>query len=127
MAAETKTCLTSSKASLFGIRYVKCTLTSPKRVLARLFHADLHAPQPRGGEPSDGKYGWLADNDVGTCTAMDKAKMPRPPLYLFVPRDEALIEEYEAAWSVPALIFSPNGDPAPGIVTTHDQFAIFVK
>ena len=41
----------------------------------------------------------------------------------FVPRDEALIEEYESAWAVPA-IFSPNGDPAPGIVTTHDQFAI---
>ena len=37
--------------------------------------------------------------------------------------DEALLEEYEAAWSILA-IFSPNGNPAPGIVTTHDQFAI---
>ena len=64
---------------------------------------------------------WLAANSVETTAWTDLA--PKPPLYLFVPRDEELLEEYEAAWSIPA-IFSPNGDPAPGIVTTHDQFAI---
>ena len=42
---------------------------------------------------------------------------------MFIPRDDELLAEYEAGWSV-ADIFSPNGDPAPGIVTTHDQFAI---
>lgn len=86
---------------------------------ARVFHADLWGEREAGD--GGGKYGWLAANDVGST---DWAELtPRPPLHLFIPRDEALIEEYEAAWSVSA-IFSPNGDPAPGIVTTHDQFAI---
>jgi hypothetical protein len=31
--------------------------------------------------------------------------------------------EYERGWSL-RDIFAPNGDPAPGIVTTHDEFAI---
>ena len=86
---------------------------------ARVFHADLWGEREAG--PDGGKYGWLAANSVET-TAWTKLA-PKPPLYLFVPRDEALLEEYEAAWSI-AAIFSPNGDPAPGIVTTHDQFAI---
>ena len=87
--------------------------------LARVFHADLWGE--RGAGPDGGKYGWLAANDIATTRWA--ALVPKPPLYLFAPRDEALSEEYEAAWSIPA-IFSPNGDPAPGIVTTHDQFAI---
>ena len=86
---------------------------------ARVFHADLWGAREAG--PGGGKYGWLAANDVGTTRWTELA--PKPPLYLFVPRDEALWDEYEAAWSIPA-IFSPNGDPAPGIVTTQDQFAI---
>ena len=86
---------------------------------AQVFHADLRGERKAGA--GGGKYGWLAANDVGSTDWTELA--PHPPLYLFVPRDEALIEEYEAAWSVPA-IFAPNGDPAPGIVTTHDQFAI---
>ena len=85
----------------------------------RVFHADLWGAREAG--PGGGKYGWLAANDVETTAWTELA--PKPPLYLFVPRDEALWDEYEAAWSIPA-IFSPNGDPAPGIVTTHDQFAI---
>ncbi|HKM84134.1 MAG TPA: N-6 DNA methylase, partial [Candidatus Acidoferrum sp.] len=45
------------------------------------------------------------------------------PLYLFVPRDEVLFSEYEKGWRVPH-IFDRNGDPAPGVVTTQDEFAI---
>ena len=82
--------------------------------LAQVFHSDLWGER-------DAKYGWLAANEVRS-TEWTKLS-PKPQLYLFVPRDEELIEEYEAAWSIPA-IFSPSGDPAPGIVTTHDQFAI---
>lgn len=86
---------------------------------ARVFHTDLWGERESGD--GGGKYGWLAANDIGST---DWAELsPRPPLHLFVPRDEALMEEYEKAWPIPA-IFSPNGDPAPGIVTTHDQFAI---
>ena len=97
--------------------FVKCA--DAEEGPARVFHADLWGE--REAEDSGGKYGWLANNDVGSTEWTEL--VPRPPLYLFVPRDEALIEEYESAWAVPA-IFSPNGDPAPGIVTTHDQFAI---
>ena len=86
---------------------------------ARVFHADLWGEREAG--PDGGKYGWLVANDIRTTEWSTLS--PKPPLYLFVPRDEALIDEYQAAWSIPE-IFSPNGDPAPGIVTTHDQFAI---
>lgn len=86
---------------------------------ARVFHADVWGEREAG--PHGGKYGWLAANSVETTAWTELA--PKPPLYLFVPRDEELLEEYEAGWSI-AAIFSPNGSPAPGIVTTHDQFAI---
>ena len=46
-----------------------------------------------------------------------------PPEYIFDLRDEDRKAEYEQFSSLPS-IFSENGDPAPGIVTTHDQFAI---
>ena len=88
---------------------------------ALMLHADLWGRRDVG--PQGGKYGWLSNNSVQTTTANSVSLSPKAPLHLFVPRDEALIEEYEAAWPLPR-IFSPNGDPAPGIVTTHDQFAI---
>ncbi len=88
---------------------------------ARVLHADLWGKREVG--PGGGKYGWLTDNYVEMATVSSSSISPRSPQHLFVPRDEALIEEYEAAWPLPR-IFSPNGDPAPGIVTTHDQFAI---
>ena len=87
--------------------------------LARVLHADLWGE--RGAGTESGKYGWLAANSVETTEWTELS--PKSPRYLFVPRDEALADEYENAWSVPA-IFAPNGDPAPGIVTTHDRFAI---
>lgn len=86
--------------------------------LARVRHADLWGD--RGGLKS-GKYAWLAENSLAT-TAWSEVS-PRSPDYFFTPRDYALAAEYEAGWSLPS-IFSRNGDPAPGIVTTHDQFAV---
>ncbi|RIA55403.1 type ISP restriction/modification enzyme [Dichotomicrobium thermohalophilum] len=60
----------------------------------------------------------------GEFSRMDwQAVTPSAPLYLFHPWDEDIGRKYEKFWSVPA-IFAPLGDPAPGIVTTHDQFAI---
>ena len=86
---------------------------------ARVFHADLWGE--RESLQYGGKYGWLASNDIESTDWVElEAKDPR---FLFIPRNEALAEEYEAGWAIPD-IFSPNGDPAPGIVTTHDQFAI---
>ena len=43
--------------------------------------------------------------------------------YIFDRRDENKKAEYEQFLSLPS-IFSQNGDPAPGVVTTHDEFAI---
>jgi hypothetical protein len=49
--------------------------------------------------------------------------VPNEPLWLFKPQAQAGRNDYEIGWGLP-VIFSPNGDPAPGIVTTHDEFAI---
>ncbi len=86
---------------------------------ARVFHADLWGTRQEGSD--GGKYGWLTANSIASTQWTELS--PKPPRYLFIPRDEGLFAEYEAGWSI-ADIFSPNGDPAPGIVTTHDQFAI---
>ena len=45
------------------------------------------------------------------------------PAYIFDRRDEHKKAEYERFSSLPS-IFNQNGGPAPGIVTTHDEFAI---
>ena len=49
--------------------------------------------------------------------------IPNEPFWLFKPQDQAGRADYEYGWGLP-MIFSLNGDPAPGIVTTHDEFAI---
>ena len=86
---------------------------------ARVLHADLWGE--REDDSGNGKYNWLASNNIETTDWEELS--PDAPLYLFVPRDDELLDEYSAGWSLPE-IFSPNGTPAPGIVTTHDQFAI---
>lgn len=48
---------------------------------------------------------------------------PREPLWLFKPYDADAEVIYRELWSL-RDVFSPIGDPAPGIVTTHDEFAI---
>jgi hypothetical protein len=48
---------------------------------------------------------------------------PAAPDWLFKPQDVQLGKLYREFWSIPA-IFAPLGDPAPGIVTTQDEFAI---
>lgn len=48
---------------------------------------------------------------------------PTAPDWLFKPQNAEIGYEYRKLWSLPS-IFSPMGDPAPGIVTTHDDFAV---
>lgn len=81
---------------------------------ARVLHEDVWGER-------DAKLAWLASNEVATVKWTELA--PKSAHYLFVPRDETLVDEYEHGHSLPE-IFLPSGDPAPGIVTTHDQFAI---
>lgn len=80
----------------------------------QVYHADVYGTR-------ESKYAGLAENDV-TSTGW-KSLQPQAPFYLFVPQDEMVRDEYSQYWHIPK-IFSLNGDPAPGIVTTHDDFAI---
>jgi predicted helicase len=47
----------------------------------------------------------------------------RPTLFLLRPSDASLRREYDTFMPLPNAM-AVNGDPAPGIVTTHDDFAI---
>src|SRR5579859_3929979 len=67
------------------------------------------------------KLSWLAAHDLENTTWT--TQHPRLPHYLFAPQETRYREEYEAGWSIPD-IFRPNGDPAPGIITCHDEFAV---
>jgi len=67
------------------------------------------------------KYQALASNNKASIEWTQVA--PGEPDWLFKPQDAVLGKEYRAHWSIPS-IFAPMGDPAPGIVTTHDKFAI---
>ena len=82
----------------------------PKRVL----HAEVWGSR-------DEKYRWLDTHDVEATEwqILD----PKARFFLFRAVDRSLADTYDAYPSIPE-IFSPNGAPAPGIVTTHDEFAI---
>ena len=86
----------------------------------RVYYSDLWGK--RDNEQNKvGKYSWLSQHHI-LSTEWAEIK-PKSPDYFFVPKDYSLIEEYNAAWSLQD-IFSPYGGPAPGILTTHDKFAI---
>lgn len=92
--------------------------------LAKVRHSEVWGPREQRDKSEDlvgGKYHWLWNNDVSTTKW--KAISPEAPAYLFVPQSTKGQKEY-SAWASVRDIFSRNGDPAPGIVTTHDQFAI---
>lgn len=80
----------------------------------RVYSADLF-----GGR--EAKYDALEGSDV-TTTEWEELT-PDAPHHLFVPVDDRLRPEYERGMSV-AEIFNQNGRPAPGMVTTHDEFAV---
>lgn len=82
--------------------------------LAKVFHGDLWGSRAA-------KYAALWDGDAENLIIADVA-LESPP-WRFKPSDRALEATYAAGISV-ADLFSPNGRPAPGIVTTHDEFAI---
>src|SRR5262249_37948383 len=52
-----------------------------------------------------------------------EALEPGPPDWLMRPQNVDLAKRYRTLWSVPAIL-GGLGDPAPGIVTTQDDFAI---
>lgn len=63
-----------------------------------VFDKDAHGERQLSG----GKYHWLWQNDLST-TKWKKLK-PQSPLYLFVPQDANLREEYEQGWKVTEMM-----------------------
>jgi hypothetical protein len=97
-----------------GVAILLCVKREAASAPATLYHADLWGLREH-------KYETLLEHDL-TNTKWQKLK-PEAPSYLFVPSNSELQEEYEQGWAIPS-VFNQNGDPAPGIVTTHDEFAI---
>jgi len=85
-----------------------------QKPLAEVLHGELWGTR-------EGKYGALWDGSPAGLIASDVTPTAAP--WRFKPSDKALEAAYQAGFSV-ADLFSPNGRPAPGIVTTHDEFAI---
>lgn len=79
-----------------------------------VWHADLWGTR-------QAKYEWTARTALADVPW--QRLTPAAPLRLFVPRDAEREAHYRKFWSVPEIM-AVNGDPAPGIVTTHDEFAI---
>ena len=79
-------------------------------------HADLWGE--REGAHIASKYDWLVSNCVGSTSWSPLSS--KPPLRLFVPRDDTLYEEYQAGRSL-AEVFPIN---SVGIVTARDKLTI---
>ena len=77
----------------------------------RICHADLWGLR-------EAKYDWLEKNDISTVQW--KEIHPKSPSYFFVPRDEALLEQYQK-WPTVTEIFPVN---SVGIVTARDNLTI---
>ncbi|WP_374412105.1 type ISP restriction/modification enzyme [Novosphingobium colocasiae] len=82
--------------------------------LATVYHGDLWGSR-------ESKYQHLWQGSPATLIANDVS--PELPPWRFKPTDKALEAVYQEGFPV-ADLFAPNGRPAPGIVTTHDEFAI---
>ena len=77
----------------------------------KVFHSELWGMR-------EGKYDWLTNNDITTTKWQEIA--PKSESYLFVPRDEKLLERYEGSPKI-TDIFPVN---SVGIVTARDKFVI---
>ena len=94
---------------------VRAPSQAPSRTrTARIYYKDLWGSR-------ESKYAWLSAH-VHDDTDWKELK-PAAPAHLFLPTSAKGVPEYERGWSVPD-IFAVNGDPAPGLLTTHDRFAI---
>ena len=81
---------------------------------AAVFHGELWGTREAKYQVLwEGRHAELASQDVS----------PDAAPWRFKASNKALEADYGVGFSV-AELFSPNGRPAPGIVTTHDEFAI---
>ncbi len=82
--------------------------------LAKVLHGDLWGAR-------EFKYSALWEGSAVSLISEDVS--PDGPPWRFKPTDKVLETRYQAGFPLSAL-FSLSGRPAPGIVTTHDEFAI---
>lgn len=82
--------------------------------LAPVRHAELWGTRAA-------KYSALWESTIDSIDSQDASPEASP--WRFKPSDKGLEAAYREGFSVVDL-FAPNGSPAPGIVTTQDQFAI---
>jgi predicted helicase len=99
-----------------GVAILLATTRTSDSSSQGVFHGDLW-----GSRAS--KYARLSSSSATGADIMWSRTSCSEPQYLFESQDEVIKAEYAIGWRV-AEIFSQNGDPAPGIVTTHDEFAI---
>jgi predicted helicase len=79
-----------------------------------IWHGDLWGKQLA-------KYKYLAHTH--DLSGIQTPLAPSAPDWLMKPQDEEAASAFRNLWSIPE-VFAPMGDPAPGIVTTQDGFAI---
>ena len=93
-----------------------CPPVEPLRFSRAYNHADVWGVREQAD--GTGKYDRLVASDAASTEW--QALSPKPPLRLFVPRDDALHEEHEAGWRLPA-VFPVNG---VGMTTARDHMVI---
>ena len=93
-----------------------CPPVEPRRFSRAYNHADVWGVREQAD--GTGKYDRLVVSDAASTEW--QALSPKPPLRLFVPRDDALHDEYEAGAPI-SDIFPVN---SVGIVTARDKLAI---
>ena len=93
-----------------------CPPVEPRRFSRAYNHADVWGVREQAD--GTGKYDRLVASDAASTEW--QALSPKPPLRLFVPRDDALHDEYEAGAPI-SDIFPVN---SVGIVTARDKLAI---
>lgn len=106
----------SSDENVFDIKQGVCVTFATKSGLStgQIKHSDLFGLR-------SSKYQTLIETSISSSKW--KTISAEPQFYLFNPQDDSLRSEYDAFISLPSAM-GVNGDPAPGIVTTHDEFAI---
>ncbi|MDY6863729.1 MAG: type ISP restriction/modification enzyme [Thermodesulfobacteriota bacterium] len=77
----------------------------------RVYHSEIWGLR-------EGKYNWLLKNDVKTTNWQQLS--PKSEFYLFIPRDEKLLDSYEKYPKI-TEVFPVN---SVGVVTSRDSFAI---
>ena len=93
-----------------------CPPSGPSPTRPAYKHANLWGVRER--TDGAGKYDRLASGDAESIEW--KELSPKPALRLFVPRDEALHEEYEAGWNI-REVFPLNG---VGMTTARDHIVV---